>query len=194
MVLLDFADLQTSRPEEEVEEAGGDEEDGENAEAEEWHGIEEDGEAEEGEEEDEDEEADEASDSDLPNFAGLDADDFADGEVEEEPSFDDGLLPAWSGVPIHTALKQAMVRLGFVAPTDIQERAVPSALEGHDIVGVAETVSMGGATADNRDPEKHSLTLFLFSPTSCVNLFRKLVCADHYPHLSSAQPVNSHCR
>lgn len=34
-----------------------------------------------------------------------------------------------------------MVRLGFVSPTDIQARAVPPALDGHDIVGVAETGS-----------------------------------------------------
>lgn len=53
----------------------------------------------------------------------------------------DSLLPEWKGVPIHATLKQGMVALQFSKPTDIQSRAVPPALDGRDIVGVAETVS-----------------------------------------------------
>lgn len=62
--------------------------------------------------------------------------------MDVEPSFNNKKLPAWKTVGIHSALKNGLLELEFKKPTDIQRRAIPAALEGHDIVGVAETVSI----------------------------------------------------
>ena len=53
----------------------------------------------------------------------------------------DDLLPEWRDVPLHPALKEALLNLKFTTPTEIQKRSLPVALRGKDIVGVAETVS-----------------------------------------------------
>jgi superfamily II DNA/RNA helicase len=53
----------------------------------------------------------------------------------------DSELPEWSEIKLHNALKKALVALEFQKPTDIQTRSLPFALDGRDIVGVAETVS-----------------------------------------------------
>jgi len=53
----------------------------------------------------------------------------------------DSELPEWSEIKLHNALKKALVALEFNKPTDIQTRSLPFALDGRDIVGVAETVS-----------------------------------------------------
>ena len=37
------------------------------------------------------------------------------------------------------ALKDALVRLKFTKPTPIQAQAIPLALDGHDILGLAQT-------------------------------------------------------
>jgi ATP-dependent RNA helicase DDX24/MAK5 len=50
-------------------------------------------------------------------------------------------LPEWNKVELHNSLKQALLALEFLKPTGIQARSLPLALEGRDIVGVAETVS-----------------------------------------------------
>ncbi|BEJ10856.1 hypothetical protein CspHIS471_0102780 [Cutaneotrichosporon sp. HIS471] len=107
-------------------------------------------------EEDEDEAEDEAEDQDQDQdqdqpdeleeltFAGLDEADLNDADedvVESEPSFNDKKLPAWKGINLPAPLKHGLRSLGFKTPTDIQKRALPSALEGRDVVGVAETGS-----------------------------------------------------
>ncbi|SYW81348.1 related to MAK5 - ATP-dependent RNA helicase [Ustilago bromivora] len=47
------------------------------------------------------------------------------GDVDE---FDDQLLPAWSHLPLHPALKRALAHKGFTKPTEIQDRSLPFAL------------------------------------------------------------------
>lgn len=95
--------------------------------------------------EDEDEDEDEADELEGATFAGFDAEELnaAEGVEEAEPSFNDKRLPAWKDVKLHATLKNGLVSLGFKKPTDIQRRAIPLALEGRDVVGVAETVSTG---------------------------------------------------
>lgn len=125
---------------------------------EEWTGIKEDGEEGSDEEDEEDDE-----EGDLSTFAGLKAseldDEDSEEEVEPEPKFDRELserwleltsvrlLPAWAKIPLHASLKKCLLSLGFVNPTEIQKQAVPLALEGRDVVGVAETVSLVDTTA-----------------------------------------------
>jgi superfamily II DNA/RNA helicase len=50
------------------------------------------------------------------------------------------LLPEWKGIDLHSTLKKSLKALGYASPTDIQKRSLGPALEGRDIVGVAETV------------------------------------------------------
>lgn len=52
----------------------------------------------------------------------------------------DSLLPEWTNIPLHSALKRALHALNLVKPTEIQARALPAGLSGKDVVGVAETV------------------------------------------------------
>ncbi|BEI79786.1 hypothetical protein CcaverHIS002_0103150 [Cutaneotrichosporon cavernicola] len=92
----------------------------------------------------EDEAEDQPDELEELTFAGLDAADLNDADedvVESEPSFNDKKLPAWKGINLPAPLKHGLRSLGFKTPTDIQKRALPSALEGRDVVGVAETGS-----------------------------------------------------
>ncbi|SPO19889.1 related to MAK5 - ATP-dependent RNA helicase [Ustilago trichophora] len=78
----------------------------------------------------------EDSDSDLD----LDDDDLAeafrnahqldlqDDDEDDDGEFDQKLLPAWSHLPLHAALKRALVYKGFKKPTEIQNRSLPFAL------------------------------------------------------------------
>ncbi|OCF44081.1 ATP-dependent RNA helicase MAK5 [Kwoniella heveanensis CBS 569] len=99
---------------------------------------------------DEGEEANEGG-NELPEVTGIDAQDLNDEdeesiaesleEVEDEPEFDDALLPDWKDINLHSSLKRAFLASGFVKPTEIQKRALPAAIAGRDVVGVAETGS-----------------------------------------------------
>ncbi|HKR81947.1 MAG TPA: DEAD/DEAH box helicase [Candidatus Saccharimonadales bacterium] len=40
---------------------------------------------------------------------------------------------------LHDLLKQNVVKKGFTAPSEIQDKAIPVALEGRDVVGIADT-------------------------------------------------------
>lgn len=74
----------------------------------------------------------------------------SDGEEEEgqelpEPfvtAFDTkGQLPEWAPFALHPQLAAALHHQKFTSPTSIQARAIPKAIEGRDIIGVAETGS-----------------------------------------------------
>lgn len=45
----------------------------------------------------------------------------------------------FSDLPIHDVLKQNVAKAGFEAPTAIQDQTVPLALEGKDVIGLANT-------------------------------------------------------
>ncbi|KAG8947251.1 ATP-dependent RNA helicase, partial [Tulasnella sp. 419] len=51
------------------------------------------------------------------------------------------LLPAWSSIHLHPSLHRSIHKLTFTTPTEIQKQAIPPALEGKDIIGIAETGS-----------------------------------------------------
>lgn len=53
----------------------------------------------------------------------------------------DAKLPKWSSIPLLPALKRQIHASGFTSPTEIQQHALPFALSGRDVVGVAETGS-----------------------------------------------------
>ena len=49
---------------------------------------------------------------------------------------------AWSALGLHDIIVRSLVdKLGFNTPTEIQQKAIPPAINGkHDIIGAAETV------------------------------------------------------
>lgn len=79
---------------------------------------------------------------------------------------DTALLPDWSSLPLHQAIKRALHIRKFTTPTRIQTQAIPLALSGRDVIGVAETVRLPISLPPHqslthslsRDPERHSPT------------------------------------
>lgn len=72
-----------------------------------------------------------------------DVPDIPDGNIEEDVPPDHstrGLLPEWDTFELHDQLLRAIHRLSFTKPTPIQSKALPPAMQGRDVVGVAETV------------------------------------------------------
>ncbi|KZO95859.1 P-loop containing nucleoside triphosphate hydrolase protein [Calocera viscosa TUFC12733] len=95
-----------------------------------------------------------------------------------EQPFDEYLLPEWQTFALKNQIKRSLHTLGFTKPTEIQKRALPFALQGRDIIGVAETGS--GKTlayglpiiqhvlakyAGIPPPEKRSLSALVLAPT-----------------------------
>lgn len=71
---------------------------------------------------------------------------------------------------LHPNLLQAIDELGYEAPTPIQERTIPLLLEGHDVLGQAQTGT--GKTAaftlpllHTLDPEQHGVQGLIVAPT-----------------------------
>ncbi|WVO14692.1 hypothetical protein L204_102330 [Cryptococcus depauperatus] len=83
---------------------------------------------------------------DCPDFAGCEEENAAtDKELHSEDKvetpFNDELLPEWSSIRLHPFLKKSFLALSFTSPTPIQNQSLPAALDGRDVVGVAETGS-----------------------------------------------------
>lgn len=77
-------------------------------------------------------------------------------QVPELVVFDtQSLLPEWSQFSLNGRLSRALYASGFKVPTPIQARAIPAALAGHDVVGVAQTGS--GKTLAYGLPILHNL-------------------------------------
>ena len=49
-------------------------------------------------------------------------------------------MEKWKGVCEDTPVLTALLEQGFIAPTEIQQRAIPEVLSGNDVIGAAETV------------------------------------------------------
>src|SRR5437870_467700 len=50
--------------------------------------------------------------------------------IEQNPFFDLGLIPE---------LCERVAKIGYTTPTAIQKEAIPLVLEGHDVIGIAQT-------------------------------------------------------
>ncbi|KAH9994696.1 P-loop containing nucleoside triphosphate hydrolase protein [Russula vinacea] len=69
----------------------------------------------------------------------------------------ENLLPAWHSFALHPQLYAAIYSQNFVSPTPIQSQAIPRALSGRDVIGVAETGS--GKTLAYGLPILHELLM-----------------------------------
>jgi ATP-dependent RNA helicase RhlE len=70
-------------------------------------------------------------------------------------------LKTFEDLDLNPAILQALIEEGYVTPTPIQSGAVPPALEGHDVLGVAQTGT--GKTAAFTIPILHRLATETFS-------------------------------
>ncbi|CAD6585850.1 MAG: ATP-dependent RNA helicase [Tremellales sp. Tagirdzhanova-0007] len=136
--------------------------------------------------------AEELSDVDnLPSFSKLDEVDLEAAENEpfhaSDQPFDEKMLPAWTAIPLHPALKRALLALGFAKPTSIQERSLGPTLASKDVVGVAETGS--GKTLAYALP---ILSHILRAPPSSVDIRRPLSALILCPTRELALQVVEH--
>jgi len=100
--------------------------------------------------------------TDSENEAASDADEEkVTGDIDEKvPSddkenIDDGAVSSFKDLGINDVLCEACSQLGWKAPTKIQMESIPLALEGKDIIGLAETGS--GKTGAFALPVLHNL-------------------------------------
>lgn len=75
---------------------------------------------------------------DIPSAPGMSGEDTEGVIPQNRPTR--GLLPEWDAFGLHDQLMRALCYQSFTKPTPIQLKALPPALQGRDVVGVAETV------------------------------------------------------
>ena len=91
-------------------------------------------------------------------------------EVEPEDSADLELPEAFAALGISERSLTAVARMGFGEPTPVQERAIPVLLEGHDVVGIAQTgtgktLAFGIPMAEMLDPARGDVQGLVLVPT-----------------------------
>ncbi|KDQ31822.1 hypothetical protein PLEOSDRAFT_154034 [Pleurotus ostreatus PC15] len=112
---------------------------------------------------------------------------------EEQPDIPEEIveLPEWSNVELHPSLLRFLHARHFVSPTPIQAAAIPFAISGRDVIGVAETGS--GKTLAYGLPILHSIITEKLNArkleTSSRRTLRALVLA---PTRELALQVSSH--
>ncbi len=77
---------------------------------------------------------------------------------------------SFSNYNLNPALLQNIEELGFTTPTPIQERALPVLLEGHDLIGQAQTgtgktAAFGLPLLNNINPSKKYVQALVMAPT-----------------------------
>lgn len=75
---------------------------------------------------------------DVPEVPGMPGGDTE--ELKPKSCHARGLLPEWDAFGLHDQLIRALCHQSLTKPTPIQVKALPLALRGRDVVGVAETV------------------------------------------------------
>lgn len=85
---------------------------------------------------------------------------------------DDDLVPdpQFGGLDLSEAVYHAIHDLGYAAPTPIQEQTIPPMLDGHDLVGQAQTgtgktAAFGIPLAETLDPRERHVQAVVLTPT-----------------------------
>lgn len=97
------------------------------------------------------------------------------------------LLPHWSHFPLHPTIYRQIHAQRFISPTPIQSQALPHALQGRDVIGIAETGS--GKTLAYGLP---ILDRILASPLPATTIKRSLKALVLAPTRELALQVSSH--
>ncbi|MFC5280408.1 DEAD/DEAH box helicase [Arcanobacterium canis] len=79
-------------------------------------------------------------------------------------------MTTFSELSLPENLLQAVTELGFTQPTEIQEQAIPHLLNGHDVIGVAQTgtgktAAFGLPLLTHVDAEKDEVQALVLAPT-----------------------------
>ncbi|KAI0738963.1 DEAD-domain-containing protein [Daedaleopsis nitida] len=112
--------------------------------------------------------------------------------LPESIAFDaKALLPAWHALHLHARLTRALHAKGFLTPTPIQAQALPLALKGKDVVGVAETGS-GKTLAYGLPILHHLLTEAYGRPIPRSSMRRPVRALIIAPTRELALQVSSH--
>ena len=111
-------------------------------------------------------------------------------------------MAAFSELPLSAALQRKLSAAQFINPTPIQERAIPPALEGRDVIGTAQT-GTGKTLAFlipiiellNRKPAPHTVALVLL-PTRELAMqvreqYEQLRTKNMPPAISQAKEAHS---
>ncbi|TDL18785.1 ATP-dependent RNA helicase MAK5 [Rickenella mellea] len=117
------------------------------------------------------------------------SDEILENEGSEEDTFDTDALPNWAPHTLHPILLQSLHRRNFTDPTPIQAKALPVALKGKDVVGIAETGS--GKTLAYGIP---ILQYILSKPKTKSNDKRQLKALILAPTRELALQVSSHLK
>ena len=75
-------------------------------------------------------------------------------------------MTTFKDLGLNPAIQQALDELGYEDPTPIQEEAIPQLLDGHDVIGQAQTGT--GKTAAFALPILQALDLALTAPQALV--------------------------
>ena len=75
--------------------------------------------------------------------------------IDENQSERSSSITAFKTLGLHDVLAETAAELGWKQPTDIQQQSIPLALQGKDVIGLAQTGS--GKTAAFALPILHSL-------------------------------------
>ena len=97
------------------------------------------------------------------------------------------LLPHWSNFPLHSEIYRQIHAQRFNSPTPIQSQALPHALQGRDVIGIAETGS--GKTLAYGLPILNRILASSLPATTIKRSLKALVLA---PTRELALQVSSH--
>ncbi|KAI9459767.1 ATP-dependent RNA helicase [Boletus coccyginus] len=107
-------------------------------------------------------------------------------------SFDAALLPKWRSFNLHPHLLQVLHKRSFTTPTPIQSQALPFALSGRDVIGVAETGS--GKTLAYGLPILHHILSQPRHPTQKRNLQALVIAPTRELALQVSDHLNAFSR
>jgi ATP-dependent RNA helicase DeaD len=90
-------------------------------------------------------------------------------------------MSTFSELGLSDVLVETLKHLGYASPTPIQEQAIPELLQGHDVIGQAQTgtgktAAFGLPLLDYIDPEDHEVQALVLTPTRelCIQVTQAL--------------------
>jgi len=80
------------------------------------------------------------------------------------------VLPTFAEMALSEPVARALDEIGYTTPTDIQAKAIPLLLEGHDLIGQAQTgtgktAAFGIPMIESIDPEDPNVQAIVLAPT-----------------------------
>lgn len=100
-------------------------------------------------------------------------------------------MASYNTLPVSPEILQAVEKMGFTEMTEIQEKAIPEMLQGHDIIakaptGTGKTCAFGVPLVEGVNPEEHFVQGLVLCPTRelCTQICDDLRALSQFkPHL-----------